>query len=244
MKEKILVLVRAMPQESRKYGHTVCVAGINDKGEWRRLYPFQFKYGERKISFRKKDMIAVELDDPDNDKRKESRKVKSHINLNDQKTPEEVRKIIIPFITSLKELDDKKASLGVVKPEILDFEVKVHNTEIMDDQKHLSLLAEGFMETREKVKLPIEARYIFKCSGKHECGCNKKPHKITLIDWELNELARSIMKTEKDKKIIEQKIKDKFLTWMRTRDMYFFMGTQFRWQTWLIIGIFYPAKIM
>ena len=26
-KEKILVLVRATPEESKKYGHTVCVAG-------------------------------------------------------------------------------------------------------------------------------------------------------------------------------------------------------------------------
>lgn len=76
MKERILILVRAMPEESRKHGHNVCVAGINENGEWRRLYPFRFVYGKRDIDFRKKDVIEAELALPDNDKRPESRKAK------------------------------------------------------------------------------------------------------------------------------------------------------------------------
>lgn len=43
--EKIVVLVRATPEESRKHGYLVCVAGINEKGEFRRVYPFEFSYG-------------------------------------------------------------------------------------------------------------------------------------------------------------------------------------------------------
>lgn len=79
--ERILVLVRAIPEESKKYGYTVCVAGLNENNEWRRLYPFKFRYENRSLDFRKKDMIEVETIPSENDKRKESRKVTRHRNL-------------------------------------------------------------------------------------------------------------------------------------------------------------------
>jgi hypothetical protein len=40
--ERILVTVRTYPNLSTKYIETVCTGGINDKGEWRRLYPVPF----------------------------------------------------------------------------------------------------------------------------------------------------------------------------------------------------------
>ena len=86
--------------------------------------------------------------------------------------------------------------------------------------------------------MPVELRYQFKCKDEPEC----KGHNIILIDWELNELARNVMRNEKDKKIIEDKIKNKFFDFMKTRDLYFFMGTHFRFGTWIIIGLFYPQK--
>ncbi len=36
--------------------------------------------------------------------------------------------------------------------------------------------------------------------------------------------------------------KNKFFDFMKTRDLYFFMGTHFRYGTWIIIGLFYPQK--
>ena len=208
MKEKILILVRAMPEENRKHTHNVCVARINEKGEWRRLYPFQFIYGKKDIDFKKKDWIEAELAEPTNDKRNESRRVRSHKNLHQPVEDREILKVIKPHISSIKELGDNKASLGVIKPEIVGFELEVLTTNVYDEQKYISLWTDEFVKTREKVKLPLEARYVFKCQ-KASCTCSKKPHRIKIIDWELNELARNIMKTEKDKKIIEEKIKKK-----------------------------------
>lgn len=57
--EKIVVLVRATPEESKKHGYPVCVVGINEKGEFRRVYPFEFSYGEKLIDLKKKDRIEV-----------------------------------------------------------------------------------------------------------------------------------------------------------------------------------------
>ena len=46
-KEAIAVLVRAIPEKSKKDGdeHAVGVIGINKQGELLRLYPLGFRYG-------------------------------------------------------------------------------------------------------------------------------------------------------------------------------------------------------
>jgi len=79
--EKIVVLVRATPEESKKHGYLVCVAEINEKGEFRRVYPFGFSYGEKLINFKTKNRIEVVLTEPDNDQRRESRKQIRYKNL-------------------------------------------------------------------------------------------------------------------------------------------------------------------
>jgi hypothetical protein len=201
------------------------------------LYPFKFSYGERLVDFGKKDLINVTLADPDNDKRRESRKVTTHQNLNSQLNDEEVLHRIIPMVSSIEKLKKEDASLGVIKPELTGIDVIINSTDIYDQQTYFSL-ADDYLEKREKVKMPVELRYQFKCKDEPEC----KGHDIILIDWELNELARNLMRKEKDKKIIEDKIKNKFFDFMKTRDLYFFMGTHFRFGTWIIIGLFYPQK--
>jgi len=141
------------------------------------------------------------------------------------------------MVSSIEKLKKENASLGVIKPELTGIDVIINSTDIYDQQKYFSL-ADDYLEKREKVKMPVELRYQFKCKGEPEC----KGHNIILIDWELNELARNLMRREKDKKIIEDKIKNKFFDFMKTRDLYFFMGTHFRFGTWIIIGLFYPQK--
>lgn len=237
MNEKILVLVRTIPEKSAKYENLVCVAGINNNGEWRRLYPFEFRYGENSVNFRKKDLIEVTLANPDNDKRKESRKVTHHQNLNSHQDDDEVLKRIIPLVSSIEKLDKQHASLGVIKPELTGIDIIINSTNIYDEQTYFSL-ADDYLEKREKVKMPVELRYKFKCKDDPEC----KGHNIILIDWELNELVRNVMRREKDEKIIEDNIKGRFFDFMKTRDLYFFMGTHFRFSTWIIIGLFYPQK--
>jgi len=239
LNERILVLVRAIPEKSERYEYLICVAGINERNEWRRLYPFKFSNGERLVDFGKKDLINVTLADPDNDTRRESRKVITHENLNSQLNDEEVLQRIVPMVSSIEKLKKENASLGVIKPELTGIDVIINSTDIYDDQTYFLLVDDYLdLEKREKVKIPVELRYRFKCKNEPEC----KGHNIILIDWELNELARNVMRREKDKKIMENKIKNKFFDFMKTRDLYFFMGTHFRYGTWIIIGLFYPQK--
>lgn len=233
--EKVLVLVRATPEENRKHDQLVCVAGINENDQWRRLYPFRFSHREGLIDFRKKDTIEVTLANPDNDKRRESRKVTHHQNLNSPLRNDVVRERILPLVSSIEKLSEANASLGVIKPELQGIDVTVNSTDIYDEQTYFSI-AGDYLERRERVKMPVELRYHFRCRGEPEC----KGHNIILIDWELNELTRNVMRREKDLKVIEEKVRTRFFDFMKTRDLYFFMGTHFRFGSWLIIGIFYP----
>ncbi len=76
MKEKILVLIKTYPNLSKTYEETVCVAGITDKGEWRRLYPVPFRKMEFTHQFHKYDWISVDTEKNSKEKlqRKESHK--------------------------------------------------------------------------------------------------------------------------------------------------------------------------
>ena len=41
--ERILVTVKTYPTLSRKYGETVCTAGVREDGTWVRMYPVPFR---------------------------------------------------------------------------------------------------------------------------------------------------------------------------------------------------------
>lgn len=87
--------------------------------------------------------------------------------------------------------------------------------------------------------MPVEVSYVFKCGG--PC-CSQKSHKIIVIDWEINELARNVLRRDQDKHIAENKIRKKLFDWMKMREIYFILGTHFRFKTPLVIGLFYPSK--
>jgi len=79
MIERLLVLAKAAPEVSSKYEHLICVAGITDKGEWRRIYPIPWKifWSMSGQNFKKKSWIQYELEsDKPSDFRPESRKIK------------------------------------------------------------------------------------------------------------------------------------------------------------------------
>jgi len=60
-KERILITVKTYPTLSRKYGETVCTAGVRADGSWVRLYPVPFRRLEEKEQYRKFDWIELDL---------------------------------------------------------------------------------------------------------------------------------------------------------------------------------------
>ena len=51
-RERILITVKTYPTLSRKYGETVCTAGVRADGSWVRLYPVPFRRLDEKEQYK------------------------------------------------------------------------------------------------------------------------------------------------------------------------------------------------
>ena len=254
MNEKILVLVKTYPNLSQKYVETVCAAGITDKGEWRRLYPIPFRKLPFEKRFKKFDWIEVDTQKNDKEKlrRSESHKINPdsikilrNLGTGQNRDWAERNKILLPLAKkSLEELeelkDSKRITLGLVKPkELIDFTLTPLE-ECRDWEKDL---IEGTQQTlfgeykTPLDKIPWKFSYVFKCD---DSKCNG--HSLMCEDWELLESWRSWKNTYKTDELLWQKFKQKYFDWMKNRNLHFIIGTESRFNKFLIIGLYYPPK--
>src|SRR6266705_6188747 len=102
-RERVLILCRAIPEDSKKYGTVVCVAGLTDQNEFRRLYPVPFRpfIVGGAIPFHKKQWITATLEPSDaRDTRAESRKIDmKSIVAGTKLEDDEVRSLITPVMS-------------------------------------------------------------------------------------------------------------------------------------------------
>ena len=78
MKERILITVKTYPKLSSKYAELVCTAGVNEKGEWRRIYPIQFRQLQKGQKYKKYQWIETEIKKSSLDRRPESYRIIDH----------------------------------------------------------------------------------------------------------------------------------------------------------------------
>ncbi len=252
----ILLVVKTYPERSKKYGNTVCTAGIlEDTNEWVRIYPINFDiYNKMKLKKFIRFRAKIRKDTKDYMKRKESHKIDQnsikilddHLTNTRNKGVWDERIKVLEKVqsSSLEDLklkfDEDKTSLGLIKPitNSIKFIVSKPMEEIeVDVMERIQLNLFG--EKLKKVDTIENAfSYKYKCEGQN---CNG--HKMICEDWELLEAFRSWRKKYRTPEELEEKIRNKFLTEMITKkDLYFIVGTYWKYPTWLIIGLFYPPK--
>jgi hypothetical protein len=236
-REEITVLFKTAPEKSRRdrERHSTEVIGINKNGELLRLYPPGLRSGEELVDFRMYSLLETMLTKPENDFRWESRKILGYTNLQNPHKKRETIRLIQSLAKSIEKLNIEGSSLGVVKPEILDIEIKVNNIETYDRQRYFSLLREFLEKGR---KMPVEVRYIFKCKGEAAC----RGHKVLLLDWESNETIRNILREQKKPETVKKRIRECFFDLIKERELYFIIGTHLNYGTWMITGVFCPEN--
>lgn len=254
-KKKILILVKAYPERSKKYGSVICMAGLTKEGEFIRIYPVEFDYFIKKLKIKKFSWIEAQVKKTrEKLMRKESYKVKRNtIKVLDNslsklkgnytekiKIWQERKKLILPHInTSIEELMQKwekdRTSLGLIKPNLikLNFRKPLKDIKIEHQKILQKTLNNEYIHVADKIEHIIS--YNFKCN---DPTC--KGHALTCEDWELFEAIRKWKYPPKEK---ELKIKKKFFDWMKKRDIYFYVGMLSTFPNWIIIGLFYPPKI-
>jgi hypothetical protein len=88
-------------------------------------------------------------------------------------------------------------------------------------------------------KIPYTFHYVFECSDS-----GGKAHTAMCEDWELGMLFLNAADGCSDAQAAE-KVREKFLGELcrEDKDTRFFMGTHFPYNTWLVLGVFWPPKL-
>ena len=242
------------PHPSKRFREAVCTAGITEAGEWVRLYPVDYRYRPTHQKFKKYQWIEVDLSPRGqaNDNRKESRKPSLDTlriigaRLSTRNHWEDRRRIIDPLphhtLNELKVLYDKeRVSLGIVRPKrVIDLKIEPADPKWKPGQQQLFRQLWLFGEQPKSLrKLPYAFRYVF------ECEDSRRPHCAMIEDWELGVLFLKESERLGSDQAAAKSVKQEYLDEMcrADKDTRFFMGTRFPYNTWLVIGVFWPPRI-
>lgn len=256
-KEKILVIVKAYPQPSHKYGEAVCTAGLTEKGSWIRIYPVEFRELAHNAQFEKWQWIEAKIK-KSSDPRPESYKIdydsivlgnKIHTTNQWQERRRYVENHNKGSLEDLEELHTKHGtSLGLIIPrQVNDFIAEPVDPEWEPDKLSMLKLKSGtnlFSSTTKAIrileKVPYKFSYKFYCN---HSKCNG--HKLQILDWEVAQSFRKWKKQYKSEHIALDKMRQKYLIEFQQKDLSFILGTirsMDRFGTFSIIGLFYPPK--
>lgn len=254
MPTKVLITVMTYPHPSRGYQELVCTAGITEAGEWVRLYPIDYRYRPRHQQFRKYQWVEINLRPrgSGNDHRRESRQPDlDSIRILGEPLPTKngwaARRSIIDSMphhtpTQLRGAYERdRTSLGIVRPtRVLDLKIDAVDAEWKPELQALFDQLRLFGPVPKKLrKIPYSFRYVF------ECEDSEKPHTATVTDWELGVLfLKEAIRLGSDEAAAES-VKKKFLDEIcrGDKDTRFFMGTVFPYNTWIVLGVFWPPLV-
>ena len=250
-KTKVLITVMTYPHPSRGHQELVCTAGITENQEWVRLYPIDYRYRPRQQQFRKYQWIEIDLlpYGAGNDRRKESRKPDLATmralgaSLSTKNGWRERRAIIDAMPThTVKQLQAfyaiDRTSLGIVRPtRVLDLVIEPAEPDWKPEwQASLRQLRLFGPPPKPLQKVPFKFSYVF------ECQDNDKPHRAMIEDWELGVLWLHEVERLGDEQRAAESVRHKFLNELCSpeKDTRFFMGTVFPYNTWVVLGVFWP----
>ncbi len=237
--KKVFITVKTYPMPSLRYVETVCTAGIDEQGNWIRLYPIPFRRWHKNRKFKKYQWIKAPIVRDTRDPRPESYRLTGEVQplefLDTKNEWRKRKKLVIHNVFTRMDRLLKNArnsriftSLAIFKPKkIIGFHI------IKVDEKSRSIK-----------NIPYRFYYSFI----DEKG---RRSKLQILDWEIYELCRKIIKKYGSKKnIVLTKLKEKYFDqFLYKRDIYFFFGTHKLWHIrrsknpFMIVGIFYPPRI-
>jgi hypothetical protein len=259
--ERILITVKTYPTLSRKYGETVCTAGVREDGSWVRIYPVPFRRLEEAEQYRKFDWLECDLIKSRTDPRPETRhpadmkQLHPVGHLDTRQNWRKRRELLLGrarVYTRLQPLiDGAKAnalSLAVFKPaKILDFVWEEETrewdaaklAEMRNQNNQGELFAEDAWRKTFQVipKLPYSFSYRF-------ADADGRESEMQVLDWEAGALFWKCLRScGGDEPAALRKVRQKYLDEFTQRDLHFFLGTtqQFHFvapNPWVIVGVF------
>jgi hypothetical protein len=255
---KLLPLVKAYPNLSRRYGEVSCVAGIDMENQtgspWIRAYPIPFRSLDRDDQFAKYQPIRVNASTPRGDLRPESRRVDIESietvgeRIDTEHGWEKRRPYVEPLIDGsmcdlMKAEARDRTSLGIIRPrKVTGLKIepveprpeKGKDAEAWAAQGQLGETPERQLERQALEQIPYRFKYHYTC---HDEACGG--HRQSVVDWEIFELYRSV----RHQSDWQEAIRKKWIAEMcgLGKETAFIVGNQHQYrQGFLVLGVWWP----
>lgn len=259
--ERVLITVKTYPTLSRKYGETVCTAGVRSDGTWVRIYPVPFRRLDAEQQYKKFDWLECRLVRNTSDPRPETFRPLAQSELapvahmGTEDAWRDRRQLLLKTSRVYDCLDDliegaksNHVSLAVFKPaRVLDFiseeDDREWNPAKLHHMRELHRQLDFFDDERWKHTFRIIPKLPYNFSYRFEDTAGRKST-LQILDWEAGQLYWNCLRsTAGGEDAALQKVRQKYLNEFRQTDLHFFLGTtqQYHFMAtnpWVIIGVF------
>ena len=233
---RVIIIVKATPQPTNKHQEIVCTAGITHSEQWVRLFPISFRKLEETQKFKRWDIVEYTWRRPDNDPRPESRRADQRsLNIVGSISHNERFNLIDPLIVeNLKTVHNAGRSFAFVRPRNIRFKIKKRPSDELKTAKNRYDQFTRQANLFEKPLIPYEPcpysfHYNYELAEGSRAG--------TCQDWELDGTFFHWRRKYGEQSALER-IRDRWGTEFRYKDIVFAMGTHSKWRdTRLINGI-------
>jgi len=260
-KDRVLITVKTYPTMSRKYGETVCTAGVRQDGSWVRIYPVPFRRLEETEQYRKFDWIECDLVRSRSDPRPETRHPADFKQLHPvahmgttsnwrerRRLLLQTAKVYTRLQTLIEEAKTNTASLAVFKPAritgfIWEQEEREWDPAKVAEMRKLTNQGELFAEETWRQTFKVIPKLPYSFSYRFEDDAGQKSE-MQVLDWEAGALFWNCLRSSGDnEKTALEKVRVKYLDEFGHRNLHFFLGTtqQFHFvapNPWVIVGVF------
>jgi hypothetical protein len=217
---RILITVKTYPSLSRKYGETVCTAGLHEDGSWVRIYPVPFRRLNETEQYKKFDWIECGLQRNPADPR-----------------PETCRPVSHSQMQPVGHLDTGHAWRERWRLVLKTAKVYHRLDELIAGAKANQVSLAVFKPTRVLPKLPYSFSYKFE-------DATGRVSDLQVLDWEAGALYWNCLSAaEGNEADALTKVRQKYFDIFQLTDLHFFLGTthQFHFvapNPWVIVGVF------
>ena len=259
-KERILITVKTYPTLSRKYGETVCTAGVREDGSWVRIYPVPFRRLDETEKYKKFDWIECDLVRSHKDPRPETHHpvdMKQLVNAGHMSTEEnwrERRELLLKKATVHTRLQTliegakaNELSLAVFKPAkitgfIWEEEERKWDASKLAEMRNRANQGEMFAEENWRQTFNVIPKLPYSFSFRF-ADADGRESEMQVLDWEAGALFWNCLHRHGNEKTALEKVRAKYLDEFSRTDLHFFLGTtqQFHFvapNPWVIIGVF------
>lgn len=252
--KRILITVKAYPNPSKKYGETVCCAGVDlTNYQWVRLYPIPYRDLDSDQKFKKYSIIEASCSKDPKDGRVESFRVDSDsikvIEWLDTKNGWKKRKShvlrlpITSMCTLLQDTRTRNLSLGLVKPQNVTFSWEKRRGDDAAARKACYAQLSFFDKKKREIE-PISYMFYYHFHCHRESNC--PGHKLSIIDWEIGQAYRDWRSKYDSIQTLLCKIQQRWLkiSDAAKNDVHFYVGNMQRFpDNFMVLGVFYPPKL-